>query len=232
MIFDLRQRPLFAALSISLVLHLLVLFAGELRNSAPPGREAVTPQLQVLVRAEAVPVAAPVPSPVAKTGRGAQSSPRTLQQPPSAPPVPQVPASPAALPATASSAPVAVSPPAAAGGTQSPSDGAVAGSAGGGGVNADGLRQYRIDLASAARRFRGYPALARSRGWEGVAEVAVVVDIAGVPVVRLARSSGHPPLDEQALEMLGRAVAQTPLPESLRGRHFTVTLPIRFSLEE
>ena len=39
-------------------------------------------------------------------------------------------------------------------------------------------------------------------------------------------------LDEQALEMLGRAVAQTPLPESLRGRHFTVTLPIRFSLEE
>ena len=234
MIFDLRQRPLFAALSISLVLHLLVLFAGELPRSAPPGGETVTPQLQVLVRADAVPVAAPVPSPVKKAGGAPQPVPRAQQQPQTVPPVLQVPASPATPPATASPAPAAavISPPAATGEMRNPSDGAVAGSVGGSTVSADGLRQYRIDLASATRRFRGYPALARSRGWEGVAEVVVVVDVAGAPATRLARSSGHALLDEQALEMLGRAVAQTPLPESLRGRHFTVTLPIRFSLEE
>ena len=232
MIFDLRQRPLFAAVIISLVLHLLVLFAGTLTRSAPPGGETVTPQLQVLVRAEAVPVAAPLPSPVKRTGGAQQPVPRAQQQPQTAPPMLQVPASPATPPASASPAPAAVSPPSAGSETRNPSDGAVAGSVGGSTVSADGLRQYRIDLASAARRFRGYPALARSRGWEGVAEVAVVVDFAGVPAAKLARSSGHTLLDEQALEMLGRAAAQTPLPESLRGRHFTVTLPIRFSLEE
>jgi hypothetical protein len=39
-------------------------------------------------------------------------------------------------------------------------------------------------------------------------------------------------LDEQALAMLSRAVAGTPLPESLRGRSFVVAVPVRFSLEE
>lgn len=100
-------------------------------------------------------------------------------------------------------------------------------------VSADGLRQYRIELASAARRFRHYPAMARSRGWEGVSEIVVSVNI-GVPTpaVKLQRSSGNALLDEQAIEMLARAVAATPLPESLRNRSFTMPMPIRFSLEE
>lgn len=100
-------------------------------------------------------------------------------------------------------------------------------------VSADSLREYRIELASAARRFRNYPAIARIRGWEGVAEVVVSVS-AGVllPSLKLVRTSGHPVLDEQAMEMLSRAVAATPLPASLRGRSFTVPMPIRFSLEE
>lgn len=102
----------------------------------------------------------------------------------------------------------------------------------GGGVSADGLRQYRIDLAGAARRFRVYPAVARSRGWEGIVEVTVTVMPGSEPRVQLARSSGHAVLDEQALSMLTRAIAQTPLPESLRGRSFAVPLPIRFSLDE
>lgn len=114
-----------------------------------------------------------------------------------------------------------------------PVSGRSAPAAAGDGISADGLRQYRIELAGAARRFRHYPAVARSRGWEGVAEVVVSVN-AGVPLpsVKLQGTSGHGLLDEQAVEMLTRAVATTPLPESLRGRSFSVPMPIRFSLEE
>lgn len=100
-------------------------------------------------------------------------------------------------------------------------------------VSADGLRQYRIDLAVAARRFRIYPAVARARGWEGVAEVSIAVSAGPAePDLRLVRSSGHAVLDEQALQMLARALASTPLPESLRGRSFVLAVPVRFSLEE
>lgn len=100
-------------------------------------------------------------------------------------------------------------------------------------VSADGLRQYRIDLAVAARRFRMYPVVARARGWEGVAEVSISVSAGpAAPSLHLARSSGHAILDEQALQMLGRALESTPLPESLRGRSFVLPMPVRFSLEE
>jgi len=100
------------------------------------------------------------------------------------------------------------------------------------GADPDALRAYRIELASTARRFRNYPALARSRGWEGVVEVAVVAGPVGPPVVQLVRTSGHAVLDEQAIDMLTRAVARTPLPDSLRNRGIRVLLPIRFSLDE
>jgi protein TonB len=100
------------------------------------------------------------------------------------------------------------------------------------GADPDALRAYRIELASAARRFRNYPALARSRGWEGVVEVAIVTGPVGSPVVQLARTSGHAVLDEQAIDMLTRAVARTPLPDSLRSRGIRILLPIRFSLDE
>jgi len=99
-------------------------------------------------------------------------------------------------------------------------------------ISADGLRQYRIDLAGAARHFRSYPAIARSRGWEGEVEVGITVSAAGASAISLVRSSGHAVLDERAVEMLAQAAARTPLPEDLRGREFVVRVPIRFSLEE
>lgn len=233
MTFDLRQRPLFAALCLSLALHLLVLFAGEVARPAPTGVENVASQLQVLVRAGAVPVATPAPTPAKKSHVAPLPVARTQQSEQAvAPSAPQAPSTPAALSAGPSPVPAAVPPLAAGGEAQGSLDGASVASVAAGTVSADGLRQYRIDLAGAARRFRGYPALARSRGWEGVTEMTVFVDVAGVPAVRMTGSSGHAVLDEQALEMMGRAVAQTPLPEILRGRSFSVPLPIRFSLEE
>ena len=99
--------------------------------------------------------------------------------------------------------------------------------------NADDLRQYRVSLGVAARRFKRYPPMARERGWEGTVVVTVVVHPRmPQPEVSLSRSSGWAMLDEQALEMLRRAAGATALPESLKGRGFSMELPVRFSLDE
>jgi len=100
------------------------------------------------------------------------------------------------------------------------------------GASADDLRQYRLSLAISARRFKRYPVLARERGWEGTAEVALNVNaLLPVPEVVLVRSSGQGVLDQQALEMMTQAARVTSLPPSLKGRDFRVLLPVKFSLE-
>ena len=105
--------------------------------------------------------------------------------------------------------------------------------ASGDGVNADELRRYRVALASAARRFKRYPAVAREQGWEGTVEVAIRVNsVLPAPEVVLVRSSGRELLDEQALQMMTQAARATTPPEGLRGRDFEIPLPVRFSLDE
>lgn len=229
MCFDLHQRPLFAALCLSFALHLSLLFGAGWSRQHSVASEAVLPPLQVVVRSEAVrkpQTLSTVPATPASPVRN------EMPRRPSVAVRPQVVRSevPSPVAATAPAAPLAS---AAASSDTRPAEGPLdVSAAAGGGISTDGLRQYRLDLAGAARRFRSYPAQARVRGWEGVAEVTVGV-VAGVAsTVRVTRSSDHPVLDEQALAMLERAMAQTPLPENLRGRTFTVVLPIRFSLEE
>lgn len=99
-------------------------------------------------------------------------------------------------------------------------------------ISADDVRQYRLSLAVAARRFKRYPALAREHGWEGAVEIVLRGDaLMPVPEVVLANSSGRGILDEQALEMVRRAAQVTMVPDGLRGREFRVSLPVRFSLD-
>ena len=99
-------------------------------------------------------------------------------------------------------------------------------------LSADGLRQYRVALAREARRYRRYPPLARVRGWQGVVEIQVRVRADGPPTWGLARTSGYDVLDEQALEMMGRAILAAAIPESLRRRTFSLPVPVRFSLDD
>lgn len=103
----------------------------------------------------------------------------------------------------------------------------------GAGLDADGVRQYRVNLASAARRFKRYPAQALEKGWSGSAEVELAIAASGVAQPpRLMSSSGHELLDEAALTMIGRAAQATLVPASLSGRAFAVKLPIMFDLDE
>lgn len=99
------------------------------------------------------------------------------------------------------------------------------------GLDADGLRQYRLSLAVASRRFKHYPPQALELAWSGTAEVRIAIAASGVPQpVQLLSSSGHELLDAAALEMIGKAALHTTVPASLRGRTFSVPLPVVFDL--
>jgi periplasmic protein TonB len=100
-------------------------------------------------------------------------------------------------------------------------------------LNPDGVRQYRLNLAREARRFKHFPQLARDRGWEGVV-VVIVSTVAGVPLpqVSLSQSSGFDVLDQEALALVAQAVNTAILPDSLRKRPFALTLPIHYRLDD
>ena len=99
--------------------------------------------------------------------------------------------------------------------------------------DAEGLRQYRLDLALQARRFRRYPARALEASLGGTVEVRVAVAAAGAPEeIALAHSSGHELLDDAALDMLRRAAPRTVVPDRLRGRSFVISLPVVFDLAD
>jgi len=100
-------------------------------------------------------------------------------------------------------------------------------------ISTNDLSELRKSLGMASRRFKNYPDLARERGWEGTADIVLVFSAhSPYPVVSLAHSSGRTILDEQAIEMVGRAARETALPAGLRGREFRVSLPVKFSLED
>jgi protein TonB len=99
-------------------------------------------------------------------------------------------------------------------------------------VNADGLRGYRLALAREAGRHKSYPQQAIDAGWSGTVQVQVTMPVDGLPRQALLASSGFVLLDSAATEMLRRALPTTPVPESLRGRAFSVTLPIVFELAQ
>ena len=99
--------------------------------------------------------------------------------------------------------------------------------------NAEGLGEYRLGLAREARRFKRYPTVARENAWTGV----VVLMIQGAassatPIVSIDQSSGHAVLDAQALEMLEKAARLAPLPDSLMGKRFAISLPIHYRLDD
>ncbi len=99
--------------------------------------------------------------------------------------------------------------------------------------DAAGLRQYRLALASEARRYKRYPEAARRAGLAGTVEVRIQVAASGIALqTELARSSGHAQLDTAAVEMLRLAAERATLPEALRHRQFAVLLPVVFAVEE
>lgn len=222
------------AILASLLLHLLLLWPAPLR---PPASEARA-LLQATVRVSRPPPVPAPPGPAPARAVSPAPTPARLPITPAVPspesprplPVAKPPVASAALPTAASSVPTAAAP------------SAITGNAGTGAALSanptsaealDGLRGYRLAIASQARRFKRYPAEARASGWTGSTEVRLEVGAEGQPrPATVSRSSGHEVLDRAALAMIDAGAARARLPDSLRGREFAVSLPVEFRLDE
>ena len=93
------------------------------------------------------------------------------------------------------------------------------------------LDQFSILFAQHIGKFKKYPEIAQSKGWQG--ETIMEVKLKGDGTIISAstrKSSGFKALDEEALEMLKRGVPYPTPPQILQDRTFTIFVPIRFAL--
>jgi protein TonB len=237
----LTTRRLRYAIVASLLLHLLILWPASLRvlTKDTPLLLQATLRLMPQAPAEQVPPKSPpralppaptfapsVPKPESRVLE--QPTPLSVPHPPAALAEPVLKPIPEAGPVTAGLA--ATSVPAVAGGS---AGGSLMTDANASGEAADGLRGYRLALATQARRFKRYPPQAMARGWTGTADIRVEVGSDGAPhAATVVRSSGHELLDGAALAMIDAGALRARLPESLRGKPFAVVLPVVFNLDD
>ena len=235
----LATRRLRHAIVASLLVHLLLLWPAGLRVLT---KDTPTMLQATLRRPPPSPLLAPPqsprPTPRAATPAPARPQPesRVLERP-QPPSVPQLLASPADLqakvPARSEPAPVLAEAIAAPGGVAGSVGASLVTDANVSGEAVDGLRGYRLALATQARRFKRYPAQAMASGWAGSVDIRVEVGSDGRPrPATVLRSSGHELLDRAALAMIDAGALRARLPDSLRGKAFAVVLPVVFNLDD
>ncbi|MCX7147279.1 MAG: energy transducer TonB [Sulfuritalea sp.] len=233
----LAARRLRYAIAASVLLHILDLWPGTVRVLT----KDTPPVLQATLRKPPQPAVELAPPTPARAVARSQSEPAqapALPRPaapmlerPTSSSVPQTVAAPA-IPVL-QAAPRPESAPTATTSTLSASGGALLTEANASGEVVDGLRGYRLAVASQARRFKRYPAQAMASGWEGSAEIRVEVGSDGRPrTATVVRSSGHELLDRAALAMIDAGALRARVPENLRGKAFAVALPVVFNLDD
>ena len=93
------------------------------------------------------------------------------------------------------------------------------------------LATFRMEIIAAARRYKRYPRVATDNNWEGRVDVRITFNAEGRRVsVAVAKSSGHEVLDKQAVDTVTKAFV--PVPPALRGREFTVDIPVIYNLKD
>lgn len=213
-----ESRAFNYALALSLLLHALLLFGlPGFRDSKRP---SIAPGLITarLVPPQALP-AAPDVAPAAPLARPALRP--ALQPQPAAPLAPSIPASPADSAESTSAEPVPAAEPEA--GTTAPSAEPAA--------EAGSVDQYRLQLISAAKRYKRYPRVAVDNNWEGGVVVRMVIGADGlIASASVKTGSGHEVLDSQALEMFKRAKPLVPIPPALRGKELSLDLRAIYNL--
>ena len=95
----------------------------------------------------------------------------------------------------------------------------------------DGEREYRLNLAREARRYRRDHSGVDGRAAEGVVVVSISMPIlAHRPEIRLQQSSGDQALDRAALDMMEQAAKLAVIPQELQGRRFRIAVPVEYRL--
>jgi len=226
---DAQQRALSACFGLSITLHtvLLLAFPGLRPSPHPDGPRALTASFAPRTEPAEAP-SARAPWRLPERPRGARS---VMPIPePASPAVPQVaePASaPSPSPPSAAQAPqseasrVAELPP-----TEVAAEPLIEG------FDTGLLDAYRLALIDAARRYKRYPVQAMERGWQGRVEIRVVIGADGtIRRTFVKTSSNYRILDDQALDLVKRGKSLTQVPPALRGREFTVDVPVIFELQ-
>jgi protein TonB len=94
------------------------------------------------------------------------------------------------------------------------------------------FRHDAQEQALAAKRYRRYSVQVMERGWRGRVEIRVMIGTNGtIKDALIKTSSNYRILDDQALDMVKRGEPLTPIPAALRGREFTVDVPVIFELQ-
>jgi protein TonB len=95
------------------------------------------------------------------------------------------------------------------------------------------LDDYRVELMRVATRYKRYPRAALDNNWEGRVVVRMVVGANGmIASISVASSTGHEVLDKQALEMIQKAKGGVLIPPALRGKEFTLEIPVIYNLKD
>lgn len=101
------------------------------------------------------------------------------------------------------------------------------------GIDSESVRQYRFSLALAARGFKPRSDAGGGRTRQGTVEVAVSGHRgSALPQVVLHHSSGITLLDDEAVDMMKRAVGVAALPDGMRGHDFRIVMPLLFGSGE
>lgn len=207
---------------------------ARLVQPAPPAAPAAAPQPEPAkpsAQEKPPPAVKPVPAvkprplakPEAKTPARAVPTPSAPVTEPVAEAPPSVPA-PSAVPAPAG-------PPAVA--RVEPTPAPAAAPPGAEAFDAGSLAQYRLQLISAARKYKRYPRAAMDNNWEGDVVVRMVIGANGmISALSVKSSSGYQVLDQQALEMFKRAKPLVQIPPALRGKEFSIELRAIYSLKD
>ncbi|BEV08832.1 TonB family protein [Methylophilus sp. DW102] len=97
--------------------------------------------------------------------------------------------------------------------------------------DSDAWGDYGEQLRSLVNKSKQYPAIAIRRHLEGEATVVAQFVRGELVNVTVADSSKHVPLDEEAMRMVKKAIAQLGVKESLKKKSFKITIPVSFKLE-
>jgi len=246
------NRSFGLALLASVLLHALLLAVlPSLRELAAQMPKVHAPLIARLMQAEPAPLSSPPMEPVRR-----QPAPEMRRAPlPAAKPVPLPASIPPATPVPQAQNPVAgaESPPAPAAALAAapapavapaaapPAHGpvaridpqSVAASGAPPGPDRGALERYRLQLVTAAARFKRYPRSAMDNNWEGVVVVRMTIGADGrIAALGIKTSSGHEVLDQQALDMFRTAKPFVQLPPELGGREFELELRAIYSLTD
>jgi protein TonB len=231
-----HNRALNYAIALSLLLHAFLLFG--LPNSRESQRIRVEPAPIVARLMEQQPAATAVAASPAIPAATQRPEPRQVARRVPVPNPEALDIAPQVAPQPAPIAPAAPVPSEAAGG---PAAGpiamteaqTVASALAAEAPDAGTLAQYRLQLISAAQRYKRYPRVAMDNNWEGDVVVRMVIDASGmISSVNVKASSGHEVLDQQALEMFKRAKPLVPIPSALRGKELIIELRAIYNLKD